>query len=129
MATLDEKGNEQGDETELKKELSTQLHDAFPSHSGYESIRAALIYWEDDDLEVQGEVEEIEYFLRATFNYKSSFLRIPSDRAQATLTTDLSNFVYDYGASRQSLLLIFYAGHGDPNTNEKKAIWAACVPP
>lgn len=128
MPTSDDNNdNGPNNETGLKNELSSQLHNAFASSSGYELVRAALIYWEDDDLRVRDEVEELESFLHEGFRYKSSLLSIPSERAQAALTTDLSNFVYEHGASRQSLLIIFYAGHGDPNSNEKRAIWAACV--
>lgn len=127
-ASDDLSDNEQSNETGLKNLLSSQLHNAFASNLGHESVRVALIYWEDDDLKVRDEVEEFEDFLCKTFNYKSTLLPIPSERAQMTLTTNLSNFVYQYGASRQSLLVIFYAGHGDPNSNEKKAVWAACVP-
>ena len=109
----------------LVDELSQSLRSGF-SHSGeYDSVNVLLVYWEDDDLGCFEEIKAVKSFFEDAWHYDVHILPIPAERSQAALQSDLSQFVLLYGSTVQSLLVIYYAGHGDPSLDRKRAVWAA----
>ena len=113
------------DPTSLADELSQSLRSGFLHSSEYDSVNVLLIYWEDDDLGCLEEINAVKSMFEGAFSYGVHTLSIPFERSQATLQSDLSQFVLLYGSKVQSLLVMYYAGHGDPSTDLKKAVWAA----
>ena len=117
--------HEAAESTALVNELSASLKQSFSTTFEYDSVHAILMYWEDDDLQVEDEIQRLKHLFTDTWQFGVSTLRIPSERPQATLQTDLSRLVFGYGVSASSLIIIYYGGHGDANPGEKKAVWAA----
>lgn len=109
----------------LANELDRSLSRGFLHSADYDSVNVALLHWEEDDERFAQESQQLQSFFEDTWKYKTSVLPIPSDRPQAALQSDLAQFVMTYGASKQSLLIIHYGGHGDANPDQKKAVWAA----
>ena len=115
------------DEDRLAAELNTSLDNAFRKTAAYASAHVLMLYWEDDDLGVIPEIETLKDFFEAKLFFQTTVLPIPSTRSQATLQSELTTFIYAYGAAKEGLVIIYYAGHGDRNSDEKKAIWSAYV--
>lgn len=109
----------------LADELSQSLRSGFLHSSEYDCVNVLLVYWEDDDLGCLEEINAVKSFFEDALHYDVLILPIPSERSQAALQSDLSQFVLLYGSTVQSLLVIYYAGHGDPSPDQKRAIWAA----
>ena len=109
----------------LVDELSQSLRSGFLRSGEYDAVNVLLIHWEDDDLGCIKEIEMVKSFFEDACHYDVHILPIPSERSQAALQSDLSQFVLLYGSRAQSLLLIYYAGHGDPSVDRKRAVWAA----
>ncbi|KAL8920334.1 MAG: hypothetical protein Q9208_006305 [Pyrenodesmia sp. 3 TL-2023] len=62
-------------------------------HSGeYESVNVLLVYWEDDDLGCLEEVNAIKSLFEHAWHYDVHMLSIPTERSQAALQSDLSQF-------------------------------------
>jgi len=115
-------------ETELADELNNSLKTGFPLSSDYESVEVLLISWKDaDDPEIAQEVENLRFFFENTWNFPATPVTIPPIRSQGALQSTLSQFIFNYKESKASLLIVYYAGHGDANPQEMKAIWAQYV--
>ncbi|KAL9610414.1 MAG: hypothetical protein Q9167_004869 [Letrouitia subvulpina] len=109
----------------LADELNQSLRSGFLHSGEYESVNVLLMHWEDDDLGCLEELNMVKSFFEDSWHYNVHILSIPSERSQAALQSDLSQFILLYGSTVQSLLVIYYAGHGDPSLDRKRAIWAA----
>ena len=109
----------------LADELSQSLRSGFLHSGEYDRVNVLLVYWEDDDLGCLEEMNAVKSFFEDALRYDVHVLSIPSERSQAALQSDLSRLVLLYGSTVQSLLFIYYAGHGDPSLDKRRAIWAA----
>ena len=109
----------------LADELSQSLQSGFLHSGEYDSVNVLLVYWEDDDLGCLEEINAVKLFFEDVLQYNVHIRPIPTMRSQAALQSDLSQFVLLYGSTVQSLLIIYYAGHGDPSLDRKRAVWAA----
>ena len=91
----------------------------------YESVRVLLLFWADDDLGVLREVLDVTAMFRDVFHYDVIQFVIPSERSEASLSREINSFVYEYGLE-DSLLIIYYSGHADPDRDgNQESIWAA----
>lgn len=106
----------------LADELSRSLQRGFRHSGEYESVNVLLVYWEDDDLGCLEEINAFKSLFVHGWHYDVHMVSIPTERSQAALQSDLSQFVLLYGSTVQSLLVIYYAGHGDPSIDRKRAV-------
>jgi hypothetical protein len=88
--------------------------------SRYKNVYALLLYWQDNDLEVEREIENLEDLLKTDFNFQVEQWRIPySSDARFQLTDRLNAVSRSYGPD--DLVILYYGGHG---RNQKgKCIW------
>jgi len=115
----------QDDESGLFEELSQSLSGGFLS-SGYISVNALLIYWQENDLGFDTEVVMLQQFLTADYKFNTTTFAIPSERSEQALRKAITDFIFDR-ALPGTLAIIYYGGHGDPDEASRKSIWAACV--
>lgn len=114
----------------LGKVLTEAGHAAFPNRgrSRYKEAHVLLLSWEDDDLGVIDEVNDLQDVFRQTYNYETEVWKIPSKRAHNSLATRIVQFVADHDA-RDSLLVLYYGGHGLMN-DDRQCLWSwsVCFP-
>lgn len=115
----------QDDETELIGMLSESLSGSFTT-TGYKSVSALLLYWRENDLGFEREINQLQEFLADEYGCNSNIFAIPSERSEQALRKVISNFVFDR-ALPGTLALVYYGGHGDPDEATRKSIWAAYV--
>lgn len=81
------------------------------TQSDYDQVNALLVHWEEDDLNVITEVENIKKLFEDNFKFKTKDFPIPSNHSQAALQTAVSSFIEANGAINRSLIIVYYAGH------------------
>lgn len=111
-------------------EFSEQFYESskkfFSERVDYASVTALLLYWEENDVHPETEVDTIRELFERDFGFSSLTFLIPARRAQQELNREISAFVSNYSNNIDSLILVYYAGHGDVD-NDGKSVWAACV--
>jgi hypothetical protein len=80
-----------------------------------------LIRWEEDDLNVQTEIDELFDVFKNYYNFITEHWRIPSRSAHLQLTLMVAEFVKHYHSS-ENLMIVYYGGHGSIN-NARQATW------
>lgn len=110
---------------EWKKNVNTALFGMFPNTLyRYTEVHALLLSWEEDDLGVSDEVHMLRWMFETKYNFTTvEWWKIPSKQPNSQLEDKLYEFRKSYSRS-QSLLVVYYAGHGymDSGRNWK---WAA----
>lgn len=113
-------------EADFSKEFYHNSQTFFSERVEYTAVTALLLYWEENDINPEQEVDAVRELFEKDFGYTSMTFRIPSRRAQQELNREVSALVANYSKKLDSLILIYYAGHGDADDNEK-SLWAAYV--
>ncbi|KAI4250641.1 MAG: hypothetical protein LQ352_005326, partial [Teloschistes flavicans] len=111
-------------------EFSEQFYESskkfFSERVDYASVTALLLYWEENDVHPETEVDTIRELFERDFGFSSLTFLIPARRAQQELNREISAFVSNYSNNIDSLILVYYAGHGDVD-NDGKSVWAAAA--
>lgn len=97
---------------------------AFPKTqtSRYKEVHVLLLSWEEDSLGVIQEVLELQDVFRQTYFYDAEVWRIPSDHSYKALRKRLNTFLDDF-EDKESLLIVYYGGHGYMN-DDRQCIWS-----
>ncbi len=111
-------------EADFSRQFYDNSQKFFSERVEYASVTALLLYWEENDISPEQEVNTFRELLEHEFGYASLTFRIPSHRAQQELNRQVSAFIADYSSQVDSLVLVYYAGHGDVD-DKGKSIWAA----
>jgi hypothetical protein len=96
--------------------FATDLEDAIRRQQekqarGYKKVHAILLKWEDGDLDVEKEIEDLEIILRHTYRYEVERWSIPLGRKAKTAFCDkIRHFLQN--DDNETLYIIYYAGHG-----------------
>jgi hypothetical protein len=80
----------------------------------YRAVHVLQIQWEEHDLTIADEdaVNDLKILFQDTFGFESvESFRIPSQRSYKALEARLQEFKQQY-SSEQSLLVVYYSGHG-----------------
>ncbi|KAL8800581.1 MAG: hypothetical protein Q9182_005092 [Xanthomendoza sp. 2 TL-2023] len=93
--------------------------------SRYSDVSVLLLKWASDNLGVIHEVVKLKDLLQNRFNFACELWNIPSEDPEDELTQKILRF--RKGKQHDSLILLYYAGHGDGNPDE--CIWAATNAP
>ncbi len=102
---------------------------AFPNRarSRYRHVYSLLLSWDEDELGVIAEVQELDDVLSQTYNFRTERWKIPSSSSHNALAFRLMEFVRDYDDD-EHLLIVYYGGHGHMN-DDRQCVWSWCVDP
>lgn len=100
---------------------------AFPNRarSRYRHVHSLLLSWEEDELGVIAEVQELDDVLSQTYNFRTERWKIPSSSSHNALAFRLMEFLRDYD-NDEHLLIVYYGGHGHMN-DDRQCVWSWCV--
>ncbi|KAL9617046.1 MAG: hypothetical protein Q9160_008119 [Pyrenula sp. 1 TL-2023] len=109
------------------QELNTSFRNAVSRRrEGYRGSHVLIISWaEADDPKIPDEVQNVHNLFEQKLGYNVIRYQIPSERPAPNLQLVLANLVTECPNAKESLIIIYYAGHGDANPSERKAIRAA----
>jgi len=113
-------------ELEFSHQFYHNSHKFFSEGLGYTAVTALLLYWKENDIGPELEVDAIRDLFQNDFGFTSLTVPIPSQRAQQELNKDIPSFVARYSNQTDTLILLYYAGHGDLDTRGK-GLWPAYV--
>jgi hypothetical protein len=90
---------------------------AFPnrqrSAQRYKRVQALLLRWDEDDLDVSWEVEDLEKIFKA-YGFSTELWLIPSEDSHLELMFKVGSFVKAY-QNPDTLLVVYYGGHASIN--------------
>ncbi len=113
-------------EAEFSKQFYQNSKRFFSERVDYATVTALLLYWKENDIGPEQELDTIRKLFEQDFGFSSLTFSIPSHRAQQELNREISAFVSNYSNQVDSLILVYYAGHGEVN-GDGKSVWAAYV--
>ena len=113
-------------ELEFSHQFHQNSHKFFSERIEYAAVTALLLYWKENDLGPELEVDAVRDLFENDFGFTSLTVPIPSQHAQQELNKEISSFVARYSNQTDTLILIFYAGHGEVD-KKGKGLWAAYV--
>ena len=99
---------------------------AFPNgrKSRYTGVFVLLLSWEDDNLGVTSEINELKDVFNQRYNFKTEEWKIPSNRSHNKLGRRLLEFLDHEG--KENLLIVYYGGHGFMDDN-RQCIWSRYI--
>ena len=112
--------------TEFSNEFNQHSQRFFTEGLEYTAVTALLLYWKENDLNPEREVDAIRELFQTDFGFTSLTFPIPSQSAQLELNREITAFVARCSNRVDNLIIIYYAGHGDMDENGD-GIWAAYV--
>jgi hypothetical protein len=112
---------------QFSEDLSAAVKAAWPTRheSRYSDVQVLILSWEDDDLGVSEEIEDLRRTFRDLFNYGVTEWRIPQHKPERKLNLEAGKFLEKHD-SKDHLLIVYYAGHGCLN-EQRIPMWAAYV--
>lgn len=78
-------------------------------YSKYDKVEVLLLQWQDDDLGVNTEIQELNRLFRSHYNFTTYVRYIPSEDAEDYLTRTIVEFRKGKGCN--DLLIVYYGGH------------------
>ena len=91
------------------------------THKDYISVNALLLYWVEDDLNVRPEVLKLQNLFEEDLRFRTQIYEIPSEHSELKLGIELNSFIESYALDRQSLTILYYAGHADDADDSSSA--------
>ena len=114
----------------LRDRLNQTLNEKISRSHEYSAANVLLLYWQDaDNSGFKQEADELGTTFRADFRYTVHHYAIQSEKSYLRLKSTISTFLVDHGGP-DTLLIIYYGGHGDENNNRarnelRQSVWAA----
>ncbi|KAI4257587.1 MAG: hypothetical protein L6R42_005559 [Xanthoria sp. 1 TBL-2021] len=107
----------------LGKVLNTAAAAAFPrsGSSRYCDVYVLLLSWEDDDLGVVREIDDLEEVFRDVYGYRAERWKIPSTTSHNSLVYRIMQALRDF-ESKNKLFITYYGGHGFMN-DDRQCVW------
>lgn len=81
-----------------------------------------LIRWEEDELEVEWELNELQQVFREEYGFSTEQFLIPIQNAHRKLNHKALSFVEDH-EREDMLLIVYYGGHGAIN-KARQSTWS-----
>lgn len=116
------------EDSDISRQLNRSISKIVIDNKGYKAAHAILISWADaDDKEIANEVKLVRSLFEEQFGFNVSEYLIPSEDPELNLQRILIDICMSYnrGHDANDLLVFYYAGHGDANPDQGRAIWAA----
>ncbi|KAK7420013.1 hypothetical protein QQX98_003019 [Neonectria punicea] len=100
---------------------------AFPNsaYSRYKEVQVLLIRWEEDELEVEAEMEELRKVFMNMYGFLTTQFLIPTQNSHRKLMHKSLSFVEEHD-KEDMLLIVYYGGHGVIN-KARQSTWS-CKP-
>ncbi|KAF4982028.1 hypothetical protein FZEAL_2278 [Fusarium zealandicum] len=97
---------------------------AFPNsaYSRYKEVEVLLIRWEEDELEVEWELNELHKVFRDLYGFTAEQFLIPTQNSHRNLMRKALAFVEDH-EKEDTLLVVYYGGHGVIN-RARQSTWS-----
>lgn len=107
----------------LGKVLNNAAAAAFPrsGSSRYCDVYVLLLSWDDDDLGVVGEIDDLETVFREIYGYKVERWKIPSTTSHNALVFQIMSSLRHFESS-DKLFITYYGGHGYMN-DDRQCVW------
>ncbi len=87
----------------------------------YKCVEVLLLRWDEDDLAVSWEVEDLEKIFKA-YGFSTELWLIPSEMPHLELMIKVGSFVKGY-QNPDTLLIVYYGGHASIN-NVRQSSWS-----
>ncbi|KAF5018727.1 hypothetical protein F66182_9286 [Fusarium sp. NRRL 66182] len=100
---------------------------AFPNsaYSRYKEVEVLLIRWEEDELEVEWELNELHKVFRDLYGFTTEQFLIPTQNSHRKLNHKALSFVEEH-ENEETLLVVYYGGHGVIN-KARQSTWSCKV--
>ena len=105
------------------KVLNDAAAAAFPrsGSSRYCDVFVLLLSWEEDDLGVKKEIDDLEAVFRDIYRYRVERWKIPSNKSHNALVYQIMQALGDF-ESNDKLFITYYGGHGFMN-DDRQCVW------
>ena len=120
---------------DLASKLNASLSNAFTSSAKYyQQVYVLIVYWkESDDEGFKREAVELGELFASQFRYTTFAFPIPTQESYSALKERILHYIRTCG-SPDSLLIVYYGGHGDEDddpakSGNRQSVWAAYVTP
>ncbi|KAJ3529242.1 hypothetical protein NM208_g9853 [Fusarium decemcellulare] len=106
------------------QDLQLAAKRAFPNsaYSRYKEVEVLLIRWEEDELEVERELNELHMVLRNLYGFTTEQFLIPTQNSHRKLNHKALSFVEEH-ENEDTLLIVYYGGHGVIN-KARQSTWS-----
>lgn len=98
----------------LAADLEVAVKAAWPRrhHIRYTQVHVLLIIWEDDDLGVLSEIQDLEHVFDSMYHYRVETYEIPQAKPEKQLNRRILDFLnHEEESENECLLIVYYAGH------------------
>ncbi|KAM0291890.1 hypothetical protein ACHAO9_003443, partial [Fusarium lateritium] len=97
---------------------------AFPNsaYSRYSEVQVLLIRWDEDELEVEWELNELRSVFRDLYGFTTDQFLIPTHKSHRKLNHKVLSFVEEH-ENEDTLLIVYYGGHGVIN-KARQSTWS-----
>ncbi|KAF4332850.1 hypothetical protein FBEOM_13343 [Fusarium beomiforme] len=97
---------------------------AFPNtaYSRYTEVQVLLIRWEEDELEVDWELNELRRVFHNLYGFTTDKFLIPTQNSHRKLNHKALSFVEEH-ENEDTLLIVYYGGHGVIN-KARQSTWS-----
>ncbi|CAG7566476.1 unnamed protein product [Fusarium equiseti] len=105
------------------EDLQASARKAFPNspYSRYSDVQVLLIQWDEDELQVELELDELEKVFRKQYGFATQTFLIPTANSHRKLNQKVLSFV-DQNEDEDTLLIVYYGGHGSIN-KARQSTW------
>ena len=113
----------------LAQDPVTAVKSAWSTNRGnrYSTVNVLLVGWEDDDLHVNTEIDDLGFLFKDQYRYDVQKYQIPSLKPDRALKERVLAFLKE-GDREDSLLIFYYTGHARRSPQSNGApIWIARV--
>ncbi|KAL2038882.1 hypothetical protein N7G274_008404 [Stereocaulon virgatum] len=118
-------GGPEGEQMQEQLDGNTRARHANRPESRYKNVEVLLLQWEENDLGVEKEIQELELVFRERCNFTTHRWSIPSTDSEDKLFYRILQF--RKGKTKDDLLILYYGGHAGGGPQE--CIWAATESP
>lgn len=109
---------------DIIEDYKDHSQDYFAHRNAYSTVHALLLWWQENDIHPEKEIGTLKALLENDFRFEVSTFQIPKDGThKSSLKKQIMNTV-DNHSKKDSLLIVYYAGHCDPD-ERGRARWAA----
>ena len=108
---------------------NASLSKFFQTRFEYDRVTVLAIYWQDSPhgsptASYKQEAEKVGELFHTLFKYQVEYFEIPSIDSEAAFDSRL-NILLATNNTENSLLILHYGGHGDPDeANDRQSVWA-----
>ncbi|MCJ1353934.1 MAG: hypothetical protein MMC33_003921 [Icmadophila ericetorum] len=100
-------------EEQIVAEFNQETGKYWSTHADYEQVHALLLYWTDNDLNVETEVLRLQTLFQGDLGFTVKIYKILRENSAMQLQCELSKYVKQNSLQKRSLTIVYYGGHAD----------------